>query len=256
MKALKVSDMGGLKVYVLNTRKELGEAAGKDAAEKIKKVIEKQGEANVVFAAAPSQNETLEALLASDVDWSKVRAFHMDEYIGLAPDSPARFGNFLKRAIFDKVGFNEVHYIPCEGDAQKICEDYSNLLTKYPPDVIMLGIGENGHLAFNDPPVADFNDPKKVKIVALDDICRKQQVNDGCFPTIDDVPKTAITLTMSMIMSAPYAITAVPSSSKADAIKATIHGPITTDCPASILREHKCATLYLDKDSAKKAFTL
>ena len=254
---IKTLVTGGLDVHVFDTRAQLGAAAAKDAAEKLKNVIAERGEANVVFAAAPSQNETLEGLLESDVDWTKVRAFHMDEYIGLAPDHPSGFGNFLRRALFDRVSFKEVYYLANEGEeAEQICENYSNLLTKYPPDMIMLGIGENGHLAFNDPPVANFNDPKKVKIVELDDVCRQQQVNDGCFPTFDDVPKRAITLTMSMIMDVPIAITAVPSASKANAVDATINGPITTDCPASILRNHKCASLYLDKDSAKKAFNL
>ncbi len=252
---MEVYAQNGLKVFKLENRQKLGEAAAKDAAEKINKVISEKGEATVIFAAAPSQNETLAELIKLDVDWTKVRAFHMDEYIGLPSDHEAGFGNFLRRDIFDRVPFKEVYYLSEAGDTpEELCENYSKLLEEYKPDVIMLGIGENGHLAFNDPAVADFNDPKKVKVVELDDICRNQQVNDGCFASIDEVPKTAVTLTMSTIINVPYAITAVPTAFKADAIKNTIYGPISTACPASILREHPCATIYIDEDSASKAF--
>lgn len=250
---LKQFEADNLKVYVYDTRAQLGAAAAGDAAEKINKVISEKGEANIVFAAAPSQNETLEGLLTYDIDWSRISAFHMDEYIGLAADAPAGFGNFLRRAIFDRVSFKEVHLIADQGTSpEEICENYTKLLKKYPPDIIMLGIGENGHLAFNDPPVADFSDPETVKIVRLDEVCRQQQVNDGCFPTIDEVPKKAVTLTMSAIMSVPAAIVAVPAATKANAVYNTINGPVSEACPASILRRHKNASLYLDKDSAKE----
>ena len=131
-------------------------------------------------------------------------------------------------------------------------EEYTALLTKYPIDLIFLGIGENGHLAFNDPAVADFNDPKMIKVVELDDVCRQQQVNDGCFATLNDVPKQAMSLTMSFIMSVPHAICVVPTIRKANAVYNALTGPVTTACPASILREHTDAGLYLDKDSASK----
>ena len=242
-----------LPVYVFSTREEMGKAAAVDAANRINAIIEKKGVANLVFAAAPSQNDILENLLKQDIDWSKVRAFHQDEYVGIDENEPAGFGNWLRRAIFDKVAFMECHYLLCkEEESEKKCDEYTELLTKYPIDLIFLGIGENGHMAFNDPSVADFNDPKMVKVVELDDICRQQQVNDGCFPNLDAVPKTAMSLTMSCIMSIPEAICVVPTDRKAHAVNNALNGPVETACPASILRNHKNAVMYLDKDSASK----
>ena len=195
----------------------------------------------------------MENLLKQDIDWTKVRGFHQDEYIGIAEDEPAGFGNFLDRAIFKKVNFKEIHYLRCGADeAEAKCEEYTKLLTEYPIDLILLGIGENGHLAFNDPAVADFEDPKMIKIVELDDVCRQQQVNDGCFATLNDVPKQAMSLTMSFIMSVPHAVCVVPTIRKANAVDNALNGPVTTACPASILRNHNDAVLYLDKDSASK----
>ena len=242
-----------LPVKIFETREEMGVDAANHAAEIINKAIAENGVANVVFAAAPSQNDLLENLLKQDIDWSKVRAFHQDEYIGIDDKEPAGFGNFLNRAIFDKVNFKEKHYLLCEADkAEAKCEEYSKLLTDYPIDLILLGIGENGHLAFNDPAVADFNDPKMIKVVELDDVCRQQQVNDGCFATLNDVPKQAMSLTMSFIMSVPHAVCVVPTIRKAEAVYNALYGPVTTACPASILRNHNDAVLYLDKDSASK----
>ena len=242
-----------LPVYVFDTREEMGKVAAADAAKRINAVIEKNGVANVIFAAAPSQNDLLENLLKEDIDWSKVRGFHQDEYVGIDASEPAGFGNFLRRAIYDRVQFKELHYLLCAADeAEKKCEEYAELLTKYPADLIFLGIGENGHLAFNDPAVADFEDPKMVKIVELDDVCRQQQVNDGCFATLDDVPKFAMTLTMSYLMSVSEAICVVPTDRKANAVYGALEGPVTTECPASVLRKHANAALYLDKDSAAK----
>ena len=242
-----------LPVKIFENRAEMGAVAAKDAAKIINETIAKRGVANVVFAAAPSQNDLLENLLKEDIDWSKVRGFHQDEYIGIDASEPAGFGNFLDRAIFKKVNFKELHYLLCKADdAEEKCAEYTGLLKKYPIDLIFLGIGENGHLAFNDPAVADFNDPKMIKVVELDDVCRQQQVNDGCFATLNDVPKQAMSLTMSFIMSVPHAICVVPTIRKADAVYNALTGPITTACPASILREHNDAALYLDKYSASK----
>lgn len=242
-----------LPVHIFETRAELGAAAAEDAVVRIKSIVAKKGEANLIFAAAPSQNELLEGLLNSDVDWSKVRAFHQDEYVGIGADEPAGFGNFLNRAIFKALPFKEVHYLLCGADAcAEKCAEYAALLKKYPADLIFLGIGENGHLAFNDPAVADFEDPETVKVVDLDDVCRMQQVNDGCFKSIEDVPKQAMTLTMSYIMSVPEAICVVPTVRKANAVYGAVCGPVTTACPSSILRRHPDAALYLDRDSASK----
>lgn len=240
-------------VSVHSDRPSMGQAAAKAAAERINAVIAEKGEANVVFAAAPSQNETLEYLLKENIDWTKVRGFHQDEYIGLDPNHSAGFGNFMRRTIFDLVPFKELHYLLCKPeDAEEKCASYSELLKKYPADLIFLGFGENGHMAFNDPAVADFNDPKMVKIVDLDDICRQQQVNDGCFNHIDEVPKQAMTLTMSLIMNIPHAIATVPTVRKADAVYGALCGEVTTACPASILRFHNDAALFVDEAAASK----
>ena len=242
-----------LSVSVHSDRPSMGQAAAKAAAERINAVIAQKGEANVVFAAAPSQNETLEYLLKENIDWTKVRGFHQDEYVGIDKSEPAGFGTFLDRAIFHKVPFMELHYLLCKADeAEAKCESYTELLKKYPIDLIFLGIGENGHLAFNDPDVADFNDPKTVKIVELDEVCRQQQVNDGCFPNLDAVPKQAMTVTMSFIMNVPEAICVVPTIRKANAVYHALCGEVTTACPSSILRNHPNAALYLDRDSASK----
>ena len=250
---IKTYQVEKLAVSVHDTRDSMGAAAAKAAADCINAVIAAKGEANVVFAAAPSQNETLAHLLKQDVDWTKVRGFHQDEYIGLDPAHSAGFGNFMRRAIFDLVPFKELHYLLCKPEeAEEKCEAYTALLKKYPADLIFLGFGENGHLAFNDPAVADFNDPKMVKIVDLDDICRQQQVNDGCFNALSEVPKQAMTLTMSLIMDIPHAIATVPTDRKANAVYGALCGPVTTECPASILRNHKDAMLFMDAAAASK----
>lgn len=241
--------MSKLKVEISPNRAELGKASAAEAARRLNKAIQEKGEATAIFAAAPSQNEFLENLLLADVDWTKVRAMHQDEYINLDPAHPAGFGNFLDRAIFKKLPFKEVHYLRGATTEEAVAR-YNELLAAYPPDIIFLGIGENGHLAFNDPAVADFNDPLNVKPVDLDDVCRNQQVNDGCFNSIDEVPKQALTLTMSLIMKIPQALAMVPGPLKANAVCRALTGEITTECPASILREHPDAILYLDADSA------
>lgn len=246
-----------LPVFVFENRERMGTAAAKRAAEVINETIAKNGTANVIFAAAPSQNDMLSALLEENVDWTRVRGFHQDEYIGLDPAHPAGFGNFMRRAIFDKKPFMELHFLRCDADKiEEKCAEYTALLKQYPPDLIFLGVGENGHLAFNDPPVADFEDPKAIKVVELDLVCRQQQVNDGCFENINQVPTHALTLTMSLILSVPHAITVVPTALKAEAISRALYGEISTDCPASVLRQHSGAELYLDKNSAKIAFSL
>lgn len=253
-KTLKIDN---LTIYVFDSRQEMGQAAAKDAELRINSIIDKKGEATVVFAAAPSQNELLAELKKANIDWTKVRAMHMDEYIGLPEDHEARFGNFLRRAIFDDLPFKSIYYIYEQGaEAEEICLNYSKLLEEYPPDLILLGVGENGHLAFNDPEVADFTDPKAVKIVELDEVCRRQQVNDGCFKDINEVPKKAITLTMSAILSIKEAIAVVPGKNKAKAIERMLKGDISTKCPASILRTKENAALYLDIESAMLAISL
>ena len=249
MKTLK-KDL--LTVNIYDSRDEMGKAAGADIKTCILSLLEKKETINMIFAAAPSQNEVL-ASLAEDkeIPWSRVNAFHMDEYIGLSADAPQGFGNFLRSAIFGRAPFKSVNYINIAAtDANAECERYSKLLEENPTDIVVMGIGENGHIAFNDPPVADFNDTKKVKPVELDEICRNQQVNDGCFAKIDDVPKMAITLTCPTLFSGDYLFCIVPAPTKAKAVKATVCGEIGEACPATILRRHSNAILYLDPDSS------
>lgn len=241
-----------LTVNAYQTRAEMGNAAAKDIKSRILALLETKETINMIFAAAPSQNEVLYALATDgEIPWEKVNAFHMDEYIGLSPDAPQGFGNFLKAHIFGLVPFGSVNYIDISAkDPEAECERYAELLADHPTDIVVMGIGENGHIAFNDPPVADFNDPKAVKSVLLDEICRNQQVNDGCFASIDEVPKYAITLTVPTLFAGDYLFCIVPAKTKANAVKATLCGEIGKTCPATVLRRHKNAVLYLDGDSS------
>ena len=206
----------------------------------------------MIFAAAPSQNEVLASLACDkEIPWERVHAFHMDEYIGLSADAPQGFGNFLRAHIFGIAPFASVSYIDIAAkDAEAECARYASLLSQAPIDIVVMGIGENGHIAFNDPPVADFEDEKLVKPVALDEVCRQQQVNDGCFASIDDVPKTAITLTVPALFAGDTLFCIVPAKTKACAVKNTLSGEIGEWCPATVLRRHENAMLYLDADSS------
>jgi len=240
-----------LKVKISDNRADLGALAAKESAEYILKLLSKKREVNIIFASAPSQNEFLANLLTYDIDWSKVNAFHLDEYVNLSVSAPQSFGNFLKVRIFDKRKFKSVHYLNPEAeDFEKECARYTALLRKMPADIGFLGIGENGHLAFNDPHVAFFDDPEVVKIIDLAPMCRAQQVNDGCFKSLDQVPTHAMTITIPEIMRIEKLFAMVPSTLKANAVKATCDGPVSENCPASILKIHKDATLYLDTESA------
>ncbi len=241
-----------LTVNIYETRSEMGEAAAKDIKASILSLLESKETVNMIFAAAPSQNEVLKALANDkEIPWSRVNAFHMDEYIGLPADAPQGFGNFLREHIFGLADFKSVNYIDISAsDAEKECKRYARLLAENPTDIVVMGIGENGHIAFNDPPVADFNDKKVVKPVELDAICRNQQVNDGCFEKLEDVPRTAITLTVPTLLAGDHLFCIVPAKTKAKAVRATICDDINEKCPATILRRHKSATLYLDGDSS------
>ena len=188
---------------------------------------------------------------AGEVSFKNVITFNMDEYIGLKEDAPQGFGNFLRRAIFDKVPFRSVHYLNGLIESGKACAEYAKLLEQNPVDVVFMGIGENGHIAFNDPHVANFADSQRVKIVDLDEKCRQQQVNDGCFATLDEVPTHAITLTIPTLCQAKRLFCVVPATTKAWAVNQTINGEITEQCPASIMRRHQNATLYIDNHSSE-----
>ncbi|MBU4445792.1 MAG: glucosamine-6-phosphate deaminase [Candidatus Marinimicrobia bacterium] len=252
LNSVKKIQINNLQVEIYPDRQAMGRAAASAVTERIHLLLKAQDEIIMIFAAAPSQNEVLyELSKMEDVDWAKVTAFHMDEYIGLSVHEPQRFGNYLKERIFEKVPFKTVHYLnPLPGKVEVECNRYAELLQKAPIDIICMGIGENGHIAFNDPPVADFHDPKSVKVVELDQVCRQQQVNDGCFPSISEVPKQAITLTVPMLFSGKYLFVVVPGKTKAKAVYDMLNGDISTRCPASILRQHPDAILYLDKDSS------
>jgi glucosamine-6-phosphate deaminase len=205
----------------------------------------------IVFACAPSQNEFLAALRQMALPWECMTIFHMDEYLGLDAGHPAAFRHYLREQLLDHVQrweFHPIHGETTQPDAE--CERYSRLLCEAPIDIVCLGIGENGHLAFNDPPAADFSEPHRVKIVELDPACRQQQVHDGCFASLDAVPRSAITLTIPALVSARAIFAIVPGARKAAAVRDALTGPVSTACPASILRTHPDVRLYLDKESA------
>jgi glucosamine-6-phosphate deaminase len=242
-----------LTVQVYSTRPALGAAAAVEVAATIAERLRGQEVVRVMFAAAPSQNEFLAALCSQEIAWPRVVAFQIDEYIGLPEEAPQRFSRFLRESLFDKVSLKHVHYLtPKPEAAEQGCRQYAELLQQREIDIACLGIGENGHLAFNDPPVADFKDPQLVKVVELDEICRQQQVNDGAFAELAAVPRHAVTLTIPALMSAHACFVIVPGPRKAEAVHAALQGPVAESCPASILRRHQSATLFLDREAAGK----
>lgn len=242
-----------LEVAIYSSRSDMGKAAAQAVGRSLKRLLQEQPVVNMVFAAAPSQNEFLGALAEiPGIEWERVVAFHLDEYIGLPQDAPQRFANYLNQHIFRKVPFKAIHYL--NGNADNLeaeCERYAGLLKQHLLDIACIGIGENGHIAFNDPPVADFSDPKLVKVVELDEACRRQQVHDGCFASLEDVPTHALTLTVPAIMGAKEIHCIVPAATKKEAVRAALFESVSTKCPASILRRHKNAFLYLDPDSSE-----
>ena len=242
-----------LEVRICSDRKTLGLEAASYTARLLKELLANIREVNMVFAAAPSQNEFLHSLIQVDgIDWNRVNAFHLDEYLGLNPQAPQRFANFLNERIFKRVPFKQVHYIDPGSDEppELLCERYEVLLREHPLHIACIGIGENGHIAFNEPSTADFHDTKMVKVVELDERSRIQQVNDGCFENLEEVPRYAITLTVPAIMRARHILCVVPGRRKSRAVKEALEGPVSTSCPASILRCHRSAMIFLDRDSA------
>lgn len=254
--AVRIMKVDKLQARVFVDRQALGRAAGAAVAERMNELLSAKP-VSMIFAAAQSQIEFLETLIAAKgIDWSRVTAFHMDEFIGLPGTAAQSFGRWLRDRLFDPVKPGRVHYL--DGMAKNVdqeCARYAALLRESPPDITCMGIGENGHLAYNDPPVADFNDPKAVKQVEVDVASRRQQVNEGCFPALDAVPKTAMTLTIPTLLAAPWIYCMVPGARKAAAVKRTLEGSIATECPATILRRHDRTVLYLDRDSSKLADT-
>lgn len=231
----------------------MGEAAGRKAEEQMLLCLKEKKEIRLITAAAPSQNEILKYLAESTlIDWSRVIAFHMDEYIGLPPDAPQGFGNFLRERLFSKIPLKKVHYLNGGADPAEECRRYAALLKQKPIDIVLCGIGENGHLAFNDPPVADFADPLTVKVVNLDSVCRNQQVHDGCFSALKLVPRRALTLTIPVLLGAAHVICTAPGSTKAAAAGCMVKGPVSVKCPASILRLHRDCSIFLDFESGRE----
>jgi len=245
------SQFDSLTVRRYPDRPAMGAAASVFAADCIRAACDANGEARVIFACAPSQNEFLDALVKEDIDWSRVVVFHMDEYSGLTADHPRSFRNYLREHLVKRIPApRAVHWIQAENDAAEECARYAALLAEKPVDLTCMGIGENGHLAFNDPPVADFQDPLLIKKVQLDETCKRQQVSDGCFPTVDAVPPYALTLTIPALIAARSVSCVVPGVRKAGAMWDALLGPVDKGCPASILRSHPRAVLHLDADSA------
>lgn len=243
---------GKARVQVYPSPKAMGEAAARQAAEIIREAIAERGKARIVVATGNSQIEFIQALVARpDVDWNRVEVFHLDEYVNISPSHPSSFRHWIQTRLVDKVHPGRVEFIA--GDASDLDGElarYAGVLSEAPNDLGFVGFGENGHVAFNDPPVADFQDPLLVKRVVLDEACRRQQAGEGHFKDIDSVPREAVTITCSGLLKIRRWICCVPERRKAEAVRNALKGPITTACPASIVREHPDATVYLDEDSA------
>ncbi|TZF83647.1 glucosamine-6-phosphate deaminase [Pedobacter sp. BS3] len=240
-----------MKIIVTNNHYELGEAAGKDAASLIKEAIKEKGQANVILATGTSQFETLNQLITEkDIDWSKVVMFHLDEYIGLPITEPASFRKYLKERFLAKVPALKASYlINGEADPEEERRRLKNIIEQHPIDVALVGIGENGHLAFNDPP-ADFDVEDPYIIVDLDEKCRMQQFGEGWFKSVDDVPSQAISMSVKQIMKSKHIICSVPDSRKAQAVRDSLEQPVSNLFPASILQLHPSCSFYLDQSSA------
>ncbi|WP_299530109.1 glucosamine-6-phosphate deaminase [Ulvibacterium sp.] len=242
-----------LQIAVYGDLTEMGEAAADFVKSKLDEAIRERGEANLILATGASQFSFLKALQEKVIDWKKIAVFHLDEYKGISDRHPASFRKYLKERILDAVSPKKVYFLNGDApDLEKEMDSYSKALEQNPIDIACIGIGENGHIAFNDPPVADFNDPKLVKLVSLDEDCRNQQLGEGWFPTLADVPKQALTLTIPAIMRCKAISCVVPDERKATAVHNTLHGAIDTKCPATILRTHSDTRLFLDNHAASK----
>ncbi|MBN1350958.1 glucosamine-6-phosphate deaminase [candidate division KSB1 bacterium] len=242
-----------LTVKIFDNRQQMGQAAARDVAQQMKNMIGEKGEINMIFAAAASQLDFFESLKRlPGIRWQSVTAFQMDEYIGLPSDSSLRLSQFLTQKLMSAVDFKKTYFL--NGNAENLqaeCQRYGDLLRAHPVDITCMGIGESGHIAFNDPAYADFNDPHLVKIVEPDEISRHQQVRDGYFSALAEMPIQAFTLTIPALMSAKWISCVVPGKHKARAVKAALKNKISAECPATILRTHDNAVLFLDRESAR-----
>ncbi len=238
---------------VYATNDDLGAAAAAEAALVIQVAVADRGEANIIVATGNSQLTFLHALRAKPIDWLKVNVFHMDEYLGLEPTHPASFPQFLRRHFLNAITPKAFFPVVSHGrHPEEVCQEYAAQLRAHPSDLTALGFGENGHLAFNDPPFAEFDDPAWVKVIRLAEASRRQQVGEGHFKSIDEVPTHAITLTIPALLSAKRVLAIVPEARKADAVFNSLRGPISEDCPGSILRQTPHAHLFLDRESAAR----
>lgn len=250
-KPVRVMHVDKIRVEVYESKEALGAAAARAAGEACNEILQRKERANLSFATGASQFEFIAALRQQGIDWNRVVGLHLDEYLGIAADHPASFRRWLKERVVRPLGPSTFHFI--EGDAADIgaeVDRYTRVLVENPVDLGFVGIGENGHIAFNDPPVADFADPQPVKVVELDEACRMQQLGEGWFPTFESVPTHAVTLTVPAIMQFKQIISVVPDKRKAEAVRNALTGPIDTACPASILRTHPNLVMYLDVESA------
>lgn len=248
---LRTFEIDNLTVQIHGDPQKMGNAAALAVQAKLNKAILKNGSANLILATGTSQFTFLKALQKKDIEWDKITVFHLDEYVGISEDHPASFRKYLKDRIINNVNPKCVHYLKGDAtDMKKEMADYQELLSKHPIDVACIGIGENGHIAFNDPSVADFLDSQTVKIVELEKECRLQQLGEGWFSSLDEVPKYAMTLTIPAILNSGFISCAVPDERKSEAVHNSLFKDISTSCPASILRTHSDTTLYLDSSSA------
>ncbi len=238
-----------MEIIISENKQVLGKVAAQKGAELIRKAIHNKGYANIIVATGASQFEMLNELVKQDIDWSLVTAYHLDEYIGIPDSHPASFRKYLKERFVDIVSPKEFIYVNGETEPEKECVRLGKLIAKNPIDVAFVGIGENSHLAFNDPP-ADFETEEAYIVVKLDNDCRKQQMGEGWFPTIDDVPEKAISMSIKQIMKSETIICCVPDLRKVDAVQKTVESAISPMVPASIMRRHNDTWLFLDKDSA------
>lgn len=239
-----------MKVIVSENAQQLGERAAKLTAEYIREAIGEKGSARIILSTGASQFTTLEALVKEDVDWSRVEMFHLDEYVNLPQDHPASFVRYLKERFVEKTGgLKAVHFVDTSLGTEAIIEKLTAELKEGPVDVGLIGIGENAHIAFNDPP-ADFENQAAYIIVQLDEDCRKQQLGEGWFPALDDVPREAVSMTVSQILKCRHIISAVPYAVKASAIKKTLENNVTNRIPATVLKTHPSVTAFVDKDSS------
>ena len=238
-----------MKISIHNTKEELGTIAAEKGAELIRKAISERGEANIIVATGASQFEMLQALVLARIDWSSVTAFHLDEYIGLSENHPASFRKYLKERFVDLLPLRAFHYVNGEADPVEACASLGETISQHPIDVAFIGIGENGHLAFNDPP-ADFEIEDPYIQVSLDEACRAQQFNEGWFPSIEAVPENAISMSVKQILKSKAIICTVPDERKAVAVRNAMEEAVSPECPASILKTHPEVHLFLDKGSS------